>query len=78
MALQKSCERVGGRVEESRGDRISTKKPIESTNLDLLGVPESEPPAKSHTLGGLRHTQNFLILDKTIISARGVVLSTLK
>ena len=32
--LRKSCGRVGGRIEKPTGDRDSTRKPAESTNLD--------------------------------------------
>jgi hypothetical protein len=40
-----SCGRIGGRIEKAN----STGRPIESTNLDPWGLPETEPPTKEHT-----------------------------
>jgi hypothetical protein len=34
MQLQESCERVVGRIEELGGDKDSTRRPTELTNLD--------------------------------------------
>jgi hypothetical protein len=40
-----------GRIEEPRGDRDSTRRPTESTNLELWGLPETEPPTTEHIKG---------------------------
>lgn len=54
MEVRESCGRVEGRVEGPRGDRDSTKRPTESTNLDLWGLPKTEPPTKEHIWAGPR------------------------
>jgi len=46
MELGKSCGRVGGRIEELRGDRDSTRRPTEPINLNPWGLPETEPTTK--------------------------------
>ena len=48
MELGNSCGRIGGRIEGPKGNRNSTGRPTESTNL-ALGLLESEPPTKEHT-----------------------------
>jgi hypothetical protein len=38
--------RVGGRIEEPEEDRDLIGRSTESTNPDLRGLPETEPPTK--------------------------------
>ena len=52
MELQESCRRLGGKIEEPEKDMDSKRRPTESTNLDLWGLPETEPPTKKHTGAG--------------------------
>ena len=54
MELLESCGRVGGRIEEPEEDRDSTGRPTESTNLDLWGLPETEPLTKEQAWAGPR------------------------
>jgi hypothetical protein len=49
MELGDSCGRIGARIAGPSGDRISTGRPIASTNLS-----DSEPPTKEHTGVGPR------------------------
>jgi hypothetical protein len=42
--------RIGGRIAGSEGDRNSTGRLTESTNLDPLRVLESETPTKEHNV----------------------------
>ena len=44
----KSCGRARGGFEEPGGDGDSTRRSTESTNLDPLGLSETEPPTKEH------------------------------
>jgi hypothetical protein len=44
MELGKSYGRGGGIIEEPKKDRYSTRRLTESTNMDLWGLPETEPP----------------------------------
>lgn len=53
--LEKSCGRVGGRIEGPKEDKNSTRRPTNSTNLDTCGLPEIEPSTKEHTRAGPRH-----------------------
>jgi hypothetical protein len=46
MEFRESYERVGERVEGSREGRGSTGRPIDSTNLDFVGLPLTESPTK--------------------------------
>jgi hypothetical protein len=46
MELRESCGRVAGRAEEFTGDRDSTRRPTEATNLHPWSLPETEPPTK--------------------------------
>jgi hypothetical protein len=58
MELGDSYGRIGGRIVGPEGDRNSTGRPTESTNLDTLGFSEYEPPNKEHIwldLGLLAH-----------------------
>jgi hypothetical protein len=50
MELGDSYGRIGRRVAGPKGDRNSTGRPTESTNLDPWGLSESEPPNKEHRL----------------------------
>jgi hypothetical protein len=43
MELQESCGRAGGRTGELEGNRDSIGRTVESTNLDSLGLSETEP-----------------------------------
>jgi hypothetical protein len=51
MKLGDSYGRIRGRIVGPEGDRNSTGRPTESTNLDHWGS-ESEPPTKEHTQAG--------------------------
>ena len=42
-------EELGGKIEEPRGAMYSRRRPTEAINMDLWGLPESEPPTKEHT-----------------------------
>jgi hypothetical protein len=53
MELGDSYGRIGKRIAGPKGDRNSTERPMESTNLDPWGS-ESEPPIKEHTRAGPR------------------------
>jgi hypothetical protein len=44
-----SYGRVEGRIEGPEGDRYSSGRPTESTNLDLWEFSETEPPNREHT-----------------------------
>jgi hypothetical protein len=48
MELGDAYGRTGGRIAEPKGDRNSTGKPTELTNLDPWASP-SEPPTKEHS-----------------------------
>jgi hypothetical protein len=52
VELIESYGRVGGRIEEPKGDRDSIGRPIESTNLDPWGLSEAKLPIKEHTWAG--------------------------
>ena len=54
MKLEDSYGRVGGRIEGPKGDRNSTGKSTESTNLDLWGPSEPEAPTWDHAGAGPR------------------------
>jgi hypothetical protein len=54
--LRKSCGRVGGRIEEPGGDRDSTGRPTDSTNLDSWRLSETKPPIKEHTRARPSHS----------------------
>jgi hypothetical protein len=49
MELEKSCSRAGKRIEGPSGDKNSTRRPTESTNLDPWELPETESATKGHT-----------------------------
>jgi hypothetical protein len=51
--------RVGGRVEGPGGDRDSTGRSTESTNLGPWELSETEPPTKEHTQTGPRPTAHM-------------------
>jgi hypothetical protein len=51
-SLEEPSGRVRGRIEESRGDKDSTRRPAESTGLDPWGLPEAEPPTKEQAWAG--------------------------
>ena len=44
--MEGSYEKVGGRIKDPEGNRNSTGRPTESTNLDPWGLSETEPPTK--------------------------------
>jgi hypothetical protein len=48
IELQDSYEKAGGRMEGPEGDRNSTGRPTESTDVDPAGLSETEPPTKEH------------------------------
>ena len=54
MEVGDSYGRVGERTQGPKGDRNSTGRATESTNLDSWGLPETEPPIKEHTWAGPR------------------------
>ena len=54
MKLREARGRVVGRIEGLGGDKDSTRRPTESTNLDPWGLPETEPPTKELTWSELR------------------------
>jgi hypothetical protein len=41
--------KIWGRIEDPEGDRNSTERPSEATNLELWVLLETEPPNKEHT-----------------------------
>ena len=47
------CGRVRGRIEGAEGDGNSIGRPTISTNTDPWELPETKPPTKEHTQGGL-------------------------
>jgi hypothetical protein len=49
MQLRDFYGRFRERIDSPEGDRNSTRRPTESTNLDPWGFWETEPPAKEHT-----------------------------
>jgi hypothetical protein len=53
MELGDSYGRIGERIAGPKGERNSTERPIQSTNLDPWGS-ESEPPTNEHTWVGPR------------------------
>lgn len=54
MEFREFCERVGKKTEETKGDRNSTGRPTESTNLDMCGFQVTESLTKDHTRAGHR------------------------
>jgi hypothetical protein len=54
MEFQKSFGRVREKNDELEEDRKSTERPTESTNLDPLGLPETEPSTKEQAWAGPR------------------------
>jgi hypothetical protein len=54
MELGHSYGRIRGRISGPKGDRNSTGRPTESTNLDLWQISQSESPAEEHTWAGPR------------------------
>lgn len=54
MKHWESYGKVGRRIEESGGDRTSTRRPTEPTKQDPEGLTETEAPTKDHALTGSR------------------------
>jgi len=54
MEVGDSYGRVGGGIEGPEGDRNSTRRPTEPTNLDPLVLSQTEPLIKEHAQAGLR------------------------
>ena len=52
MQLRDFYGRFRERIDSPEGDRNSTGRPTESTNLDPWGLSETEPPTKEHTQAG--------------------------
>jgi hypothetical protein len=48
--------RYEGRIEQLKEDKDSIRRPTESTNLELWGLPETEPPAIDLTLAPITTT----------------------
>jgi hypothetical protein len=51
--------RVGGRIVGLKEDRDSTGRTIESTNLNLWQLSESEPQSEEHTETGYRSSTHM-------------------
>jgi hypothetical protein len=49
MKVREPYGRVGGRIVGPEGDRNTTGRPTESTNLDPWELSEIEPTSKEHT-----------------------------
>jgi hypothetical protein len=54
MNLRDSYGRVGGKIEGPGGDRNSTERPTESTNLEMVEHSETEPPTNENSHSGPR------------------------
>ena len=52
MELWESGRRVGEKTKEHQKDRNSIERPTESTNVDPLGLPETETPNKNQGQAG--------------------------
>lgn len=71
-----SFGRIGGRFKGPEGDRNSTRRPIETTNLDPWQLSETESPTKEHTGAGVNppahravltgHSQTLQILNAPV------------
>ena len=63
MELGDSYGRVGVRIVSPEGDRNSTERPTELTNLDSSGFQESLPPIKEHTWAGPARPPHSYVAD---------------
>jgi hypothetical protein len=59
MELRNSYGIFGGRIESPEGDRKSTGRPTESTNLNSWGISETQPTTKELTQAGPRALANM-------------------
>jgi hypothetical protein len=50
--IRESCGRVGGRSEQIRGVKDTTRRPTEPTNLGPWGLTETGPPTREHAEAG--------------------------
>ena len=46
--LMESHGRLGHRIEQARGDKYTTRRPTESTNLEAWDLTETKPQTREH------------------------------
>ena len=54
MGLRSLVEELGKILRDLKGDRVSTRRPTESTNLDPWGLPDTEELIIEQALTGPR------------------------
>jgi hypothetical protein len=60
MQLKVSCETVGGKIARLEKDRDSTGRLTESNNLNVCGLPETDPSTKGRPWPGPRPYHTYV------------------